>query len=87
MNRQEKRVGGVALYTENRLNYKVLESMTTTTDGLMECITVEVCIEKQKMLMLLICSCVYRVPGSSTEKFKDSMDVLFASTGQKVTFT
>ena len=34
----------------------------------------------------IICSCVYRVPDSSIEHFKDSMEVLFANTNQKVTF-
>ena len=46
MNRRGKKGGGVALYIENGLNYKIVESMTTAIDDLMECITVEICMEK-----------------------------------------
>ena len=73
----------MALYIDNSLNCKVIENMTTAIDDLMECITVEICMGKQKNI---ICSCVYRAPDSSIEQFKDSMEVLFASCDQKVTF-
>lgn len=66
MNRKGERGGGVALYIENSLNYKVVENMTISIDDSMECITVEICMEKPKNL---ICSCLYRVPDSSTERF------------------
>lgn len=82
INRIGKRGGGVALYIKNSLKYKVVECMSTTIDNLMDCITVEICMEKQKNVIV---SCVYRAPDSSIEAFKDSMEVLFAKT-QKVTF-
>jgi len=42
VNRKNKSGGGVALYVDKTLNYKVVESMTTVIDNLLECITIEI---------------------------------------------
>lgn len=64
MNRKNKKRGGVPLYVSNNLSYKVVEKMLTTIDEVMECISVKICMEKQKNVIV---SCVYRAPGSSIE--------------------
>ncbi len=46
--------GGVAMYVDKNLNYKVVESMTTVIDNLLECITFEVCQRKKRMLSLVV---------------------------------
>ncbi len=42
---------------DSNLNYKVIDSMTTVIDNLVECLTVEICMEKSKNLLT---SCIYR---------------------------
>lgn len=68
VNRESKSGGGVAVYADKNLNYKVVENITTVIDNLLECITVEICEEKNKNVII---SCLYRAPGSSIEAFKE----------------
>jgi ASC-1-like (ASCH) protein len=49
INRQNKGGGGVAIYVDKTLNFKVLESMTTVVDNVSECISIEICKEKRKI--------------------------------------
>ena len=83
VNRKNKSGGGVAMYVDNNLNYIVVENMTTVIDNLLECITIEICEEKNKNVII---SCIYRAPGSSTEAFKDWIGEMFSKTNQKVVF-
>ena len=55
------------------LNYKVIETMTTVIDNLLVCITIEICKERKKNVII---SCVYRSPGSSVEAFKNCFQKL-----------
>ncbi len=55
INRQNKSGGGVAIYVDRALKFSVMESMTTVIDNILECITVEICREKQKNLIV---SCI-----------------------------
>ena len=48
MNRENKKGRGVALYVDKSLNYKVEEGTTTIIDDVLECITIEICMEKMK---------------------------------------
>ncbi len=50
MNRKNKSGGGVALYVENGFKYKVVESMTTAVDDLLECVTKEICMGKKRKM-------------------------------------
>lgn len=59
---------------------KAVENMSTTTGEVMECISIEICVGKENVIV----SCVYRAPGSKT--FKNSMEGMFAKNNQKVTF-
>ncbi|XP_013868123.1 uncharacterized protein LOC106520513 [Austrofundulus limnaeus] len=83
INRKNKKGGGVALYINNDLKYKVVEKMSVSVDEVMECITIEIQFEKQKNIMV---SCVYRAPASDTEVFTNYMETLFAKMHQKVIF-
>ena len=83
INRRKKTAGGVAVYVINNLNYKVVESMTTAIDNLVECITIEICLEKSKNILI---SCLYRAPDTNLEVFKDWMEEVFTLHSQKTLF-
>lgn len=83
MCRKNKAGGGVALYVDIRLDYKVVECMSAVVDDITECITVEIGMEKKKNVLV---SCIYRTPGTSIDTFGDWMEKMFASTNQKVMF-
>lgn len=83
INRENKKGGGVALYVDQNLNYKVVENMSTVVDDLLECVTIEVCREKKKNVIV---SCIYRSPGSNIDSFKDWMEENITKTNQKVMF-
>lgn len=68
INRKNKSGGGVAVYVDQNLNYKAVQNTSTAIDNLLECITIEICEEKNKNVII---SCIYRAPGSSIELFKD----------------
>lgn len=48
MNREDKKGGGVAIYVDSNLQSNLVNNMSTTIDNVLECVTVEVKIEKQK---------------------------------------
>ena len=83
INRKNKSGGGVAVYVDKNLNYRVVQNMSTAIDNLLECITIEICKEKNKNVII---SCIYRAPGSSIELFKDWIEASFSMMSQKVTF-
>ena len=83
INRQNKIGGGVAIYVDRALKFKVMESMTTVMDNILECITVEICREKQKNVIV---SCIYRAPDSSIEVFNDWIEEMFSKMSHKTVF-
>ena len=54
--RQSKGGGGVAIYVDLNLTFKIVEAMTQVIDSLLECLTIQICIEKKKDIII---SCVY----------------------------
>ena len=48
INRQNKGGGGVAIYVDKTLHFKVLDRMTTVVDNVLECISIEICKEKRE---------------------------------------
>ena len=74
--RNNKKGGGVAIYTQKRINCKVLEQQTLVIDNMFECITIELCIDKQKNVIV---SCLYRAPGDYLEQFNEHLDNLLKS--------
>ena len=83
INRVNKRGGGVAIFVDRRLKYKIIKNMTIAIDDVCECISVEIVMGKSKNITV---SCVYRAPSSSIEHFTDVMESLFTNTEQRVTF-
>ncbi len=47
-NRENKTRGGVALFVDKNLNYKVVENLSTVVDYLLECVTIELLTEKKE---------------------------------------
>lgn len=72
-NRSNRSGGGVALYIDSNLKYRLVECLTVVIDDLMECIAVEIELERRRNMVV---ACVYRKPGSNVETFKDSLDDL-----------
>lgn len=65
--------GGVALYVDSDLKCRPVECMTSVIDDLMECIAVEIELERTRNIVV---ACVYRKPGSNVDTFKDSLEEL-----------
>lgn len=42
----------MALYIDTSLDYRVLDGMTTVVDNLLECLTIEICMEKNKNVIV-----------------------------------
>ena len=82
-NRKNKGGGGVAIYVDVSLNFRVLDCMTTVVDNLLECITIEICKEKHKNVII---SCIYRAPGSSIEIFNEWIEGMFSQINSKIVF-
>ena len=59
-NRLNKGGGGVAIYVDMNLKYKIVEAMSQVVDNLLECITIEICMESKRNVSI---SCIYRIPG------------------------
>lgn len=83
MNREDKKGGGVAIYVDSNLQSNLVNNMSTTIDNVLECVTVEVKIEKQKNVTV---SCMYRTPGSPLEIFNEFIADLYQSQSANRTY-
>ncbi len=83
MNRKNKGGGGVAIYVDRNLKFRVLSDMTAVVDNVLECISIEIIKEKSKNVII---SCIYRAPGSNIEIFKDWMEETFSCKSTKEIF-
>ena len=63
---QNKNAGGVALFVDTNLIYKVVENMSTVINIVLECVTFQIWMEKNKNIVV---SCLYRTPGSNIDSF------------------
>lgn len=61
-NRNYKKGGGVGLYIDKTLRRTIVKKASYIIENVLECITVETEVEKNKNIML---SCVYRPPGTN----------------------
>ena len=52
--------------------YKVIKKLITSVEGLFECISVELSLDRK-----VIEGCVYRQPGSSIEEFTNCIENMF----------
>ena len=81
INRQNKGGGGVGIFVINDLQFHIVDEMTVTMDNVLECITIEICMEKTKNIII---SCIYRTPGTSIEIFTNWIDSMFSKFCNKV---
>ena len=82
-NRQSKGGGGVAIYVHRDVSFKVVEAMTVGVENVLECITVEICIDNGKNAIV---SCIYKTPGSSVDVFREWMESVFMNIANKNIF-
>uniref|UniRef100_A0A8C7XUM2 Reverse transcriptase domain-containing protein n=1 Tax=Oryzias sinensis TaxID=183150 RepID=A0A8C7XUM2_9TELE len=83
VNRVNKKGGGVAIYVEKNTKFTVIDKLSVAVDGILECLTVEICNNSGKNVII---SCVYRSPGSSLEVFSDWMEKMFTSLNNKILY-
>lgn len=55
----------------------------TTVDNLLECITIEICNEKTKNVVI---SCIYRAPGTNIELFRKWMEDMYLQKSNKIVY-
>ncbi|XP_035986589.1 uncharacterized protein LOC118560057 [Fundulus heteroclitus] len=77
LNRNNKTGGGVGFFVKNELNAKIVDKMTVCVDDLLECVTIEIGLEKMKNAVI---SCVYRAPGGNVELFTEWFGHFFNKT-------
>ena len=69
-NRLNRKGGGVALLVNSELKSKKVQSMSIQIDNMLECVTIEIEIGKNKSIII---SCIYRTPGSCIDSFNDKI--------------
>ena len=72
--RKNRKSGGVAIYINKSVNFKSMKCMSMEIDNIMECVSIELCINRGK-------NCVYITCGSSIAAFSEQIQLLM----QKVT--
>ncbi|KAL7377214.1 hypothetical protein ABVT39_024048 [Epinephelus coioides] len=75
-NRNSKKGGGVALYVDDALRCRLVKSMSNVVTDIMECLTIEISVEKFKNIVI---SCVYRTPGSCVDTFNEHLANIFGN--------
>uniref|UniRef100_A0A669C5X4 Reverse transcriptase domain-containing protein n=1 Tax=Oreochromis niloticus TaxID=8128 RepID=A0A669C5X4_ORENI len=80
MNRVNKKGGGVALYVDKVLKCSLIECMSSTIDDVLECVTIEIHVEKASNIII---SCIYRTPGSCLDTFNEKLAAMFSNLNDK----
>ena len=76
LDRKDKKGGGVAIFINNVFNHRIINELSMTYDGLMECLTIELCLKKSKNIIV---SSIYRTPGSSIDMFIERFSDTFST--------
>ena len=66
--RKNNKSGGVAIYIHKSVNFKSMKCMPMRIDNIMECVSIELCINRGKNIIVI---CVYRTCGSSIAAFSE----------------
>ena len=74
VSRNDGRGGGVAIYINETLRYRRVESKCLSVDDCFECLTMEIIINGSKNVII---ACIYRKPDSQMEKFTCHLEELF----------
>ena len=64
----------MVIYIKKKLNGRICETKSMIVDDVLECVTVEFGINRNKTALV---SCVYRCPGSNVISFSDTIERLF----------
>ena len=75
-NRKNKKCGGVAIYVNISIEFKVLQTMFVVIGDILECITLELSITNRTNIIV---SCIYRAPGTSVDIFTDQLELLITT--------
>ena len=78
--RLNKKGGGVAMYINNQLNFKILDTCTTSVNDTLECLSIEIVFDNSKNIVI---SCIYRQPGSCVESCIDLLNSFFSTLSKK----
>lgn len=82
INRKNKGGGGVALYVQKNPRFEVTQIMTNMVNNLLECVTTEIFKEKKNVIV----SCLYRAPGTDSDRFKEWIEGMFLKSNNKVVY-
>ena len=69
MNRINKKGGRVALYINNRIQYQIIDNLSTNIDNCLECITVNLLLKQDVMIRS-----ISRQPNTKIDYFTNSID-------------
>lgn len=78
--RVDRKGGGVAIYVHNSLDYKNINVMSMNVNGIMECISVELCISNRRNIIV---NCTYRTPGSDLQIFTEHIELMLKKVNNK----
>ena len=79
-NRSLRRGGGVMLYVAKHFDFNLVESMSVCIDDLVETVTVELSVKKDKNILI---SCIYRSPGGNLMNFNTFISDFIGKIGYK----
>ena len=80
---ENKNRGGAALFVDTNLIYKVVENMATVINIVLECVTFQIWMEKNKNIAV---SCLYRTPGSNIDSFIYKVEEQFTKKNHNTVF-
>lgn len=80
--RTNKKGGGVALYIDKSNDSKPVSYLSFAIDNIMECITVEIEMDKSKNIII---SCIYRTQGSCIDTCRVKLSELYDGINNKKT--
>lgn len=83
VNRTDKLSGGVAMYINKNLRFKIVENMTLAIHNILECVTIEIFNNKKKNDIV---SCIYRTHSSDLDLFNDWMERTFSTINNKTIY-
>ena len=74
--RKNKKGGGVAIYVNDSISFKIIDTMSVVIDDILECVTVELCINKKYNIIV---SCIYRTLGTNVDMFTHQPELMIKS--------
>ena len=76
--RKTKGGGGVVLYVKQDIQCQLLTEKSVSIEGILECVTVAIQVNKPISKKKCVISCIYRTPGSNIDMFIDTINTIFS---------